>query len=85
MRVFVGDAGRRFWTRTVGCRVAILIDFDLVVRLVLFAYMVGIDKDEDVVAQALASVLLLSIVVPRDEEFSRILELLQAVAGREGG
>ena len=82
--VFVGNAGKRFWTRRVGNRVAVLIDLDLVVRLVLSMYMVGINKEEDVVAQALASFLFLSIVVPRDEEFPLLFELLFAVSSRDG-
>lgn len=81
--IFVGEAEKRFWTFSANGQEAVLIDFDLVVRLVLLIYMVGIDKEEDIVAQALASFLLLSVVVPRDEEFPRLLDLLIAVMQRD--
>ncbi|AOY97587.1 hypothetical protein BKK79_37260 (plasmid) [Cupriavidus sp. USMAA2-4] len=82
-RVFVGDAGKRFWTQRVDGNNAIMIDLDLYCRLVLFVYFVGLDRDEDVVADGLSALLLLSIVVPRDEDFPRLQELMKAVAQRD--
>jgi hypothetical protein len=79
--VFVGDAGRRFWTCKAGDRVAIMIDFDLILRLVVLVYVIGMNKEEDVVADFLSGFLLLSIVVPRDEEFPGLFPLMMALAG----
>jgi hypothetical protein len=84
-KVFVGNTGTRFWRGKLAGRSAVMIDLDLVIRLVLFTYLVGIDTDEDdVTAHALASFLLLSLVVPSDEPFPLIEELLGVAAARDG-
>jgi len=44
--VFVGDVGT-LSTRQKGERVAVLIDLDLILRLVLFVWLVGWDDDKD--------------------------------------
>jgi hypothetical protein len=81
-KVFIGDADKRFWTQRVGNKQAIMLDLDLLCRLVLFVYFVGLDREEDVVAEGLAAFVLLSFVVPRDEDF-RVQDLMWAVARRD--
>lgn len=75
--VFVGEAGYRCFTRQIGGSTVIVIDFDLLCRLVLFVFFVGMDDDDDIVSQAVATFLLLSLVVPRKEPFPCMEQLVQ--------
>lgn len=78
--VFVGDARKKLSTRRVGGCDAVLIDLDLFLRLALLVYVIGLDRENDIAAEGLAAFLLLSIIVPRDEEFPHIDSLLQVFA-----
>jgi hypothetical protein len=80
----VGNARSKLSAQTIAGHTAVLIDIDLVCRLVLFIYFVGLDSEDDPAADAIAAFLLLSIVVPRDEDFPRLAELLM-VAARQNG
>jgi hypothetical protein len=82
--IFVGNAGTKLFTKRVGRSDAVLIDLDLVLRLVLMIFVVGLDRKDDVAADGLAAFLLLSIVVPREEEFPYIYDLLECFAGLNG-
>jgi hypothetical protein len=82
--VFVGKARKKFFTKTVGHNDAICVDLDLILRLVLLIFLVGFDREKDVTAETLAAFLLLSLVVPRDEEFPHIDGLLNCFAALNG-
>jgi hypothetical protein len=77
--IFVGDNGGRFTNRDFGLDVALCFDLDRLLRLVLFAYTVGFDG-ADVMAQGLASFLLMSVAVPRNEPFPDIVRVFDAAA-----
>jgi hypothetical protein len=79
-RVFVGSAGKRFFTTRVGGRAAVALDSDLLCRLLLFLCLVGMDDIDDVVAPGLGAFILMSIVVPRDEDLTFAPELVVALA-----
>jgi hypothetical protein len=76
--VFLGDAGHRFYTRELNDLTIIALDLELLCRLVLFLFFVGREDEDDVVSQALAVFLLLSIVVPRKESFPCVEELFRS-------
>ncbi|CAD6549733.1 hypothetical protein LMG27952_04895 [Paraburkholderia hiiakae] len=78
--VFVGDADGKFFTVRQGSQIAVLIDADLLLRLVAFIYLVGLDREDDQIAQCLSAFMLLSIVVPRPEPIEFMGELLAATS-----
>lgn len=82
--VFVGDTAQQIFTTRFNGKAAILLDFDLICRLVLLMYFTGLDTAEDETAGGLAAFMLLTIVVPRTEPLPFMLPLLTEIAGEQG-